>query len=76
MDSAPVAHTQHLVAQVASNATLAQICLESGVLDAAIAAGTRRVKVDSVCLTAAAGIFEAVAAALHDELGRLIGKAE
>lgn len=65
---------QHLVAQVGSNATLAQICLESGVLDSAIDAGTRRVKVDSVHLTAAAGIFEAVAAALHDELGKSGGK--
>lgn len=54
---------------VGSNATLAQICLESGLLDAAIAASTRRVTVKGVCYKAAAGIFKAVAAALVDEFG-------
>lgn len=63
---------QQLVAQVGSNASLAQICLESGVLDAAIDASPFKVSVKSVCYKAAAGVFEALAAVLEDELGKLL----
>ncbi|GMK58573.1 hypothetical protein CspeluHIS016_0600150 [Cutaneotrichosporon spelunceum] len=57
----------HLVSDVGANATLAHIALESGVLDAAVA--QRKMCPTSLCHKAAAGIFEALAAVMEDEMG-------
>lgn len=60
---------QDLVAQVGSNATLAQICLESCVLDTAVPSSPLHLGGNGMCCRRAAGIFDAVAAVLQVELG-------
>ncbi|BEI83430.1 hypothetical protein CcaverHIS002_0400340 [Cutaneotrichosporon cavernicola] len=57
----------HVVSAVGSNATLAHIALESGVLDAAFA--QRKTGAPSVSYKAAAGIFEALVAVMEEEMG-------
>ncbi|KLT38388.1 hypothetical protein CC85DRAFT_306012 [Cutaneotrichosporon oleaginosum] len=61
----PVVACNHLVSLVGANTTLAQITLESGVLDVAL----QRSSYSYATVNAAAGIFEALIAVMHEEIG-------
>ncbi|RSH84420.1 uncharacterized protein EHS24_005940 [Apiotrichum porosum] len=58
-----------IVAHVGSNAALASVCLESGILDMAFSLATRNGKLTLVPTKVAADILEAVVAATYNLLG-------